>query len=461
MNVENRGLKNKKIKVEKLFLIFAIIFGVTMTVAQPVFSVPDENTHFINAYSVFHNDSKDESFGRYWKYSQDVTTATRNNTYIQKFFVEQGDFRENKLALHFNLTKIQYLPQAIGILLGELIYPSKGVLVTAGRLFNLFLYIFMIYFSIKRAKAIKWGMLLVALFPISVQQAASLSYDVLFFGAVFVTMSVLTNLWTRKEKLDIKWWIYIFLNIFLLYISKNSVYLLGLFFVTLPPFLLGKNKLSDALERFWILCKKFWYVVLLLVVIAIIFYLRYAFRNYGGLLNGMQILVNTFLRPDFNPTLDTIMTIGIIGDFGQLNHWLPAWWVIINFIVLILVGINDGKKIDYNVRTVFSSGLIYFLNILMVAVLMYTSWTIGKLSLTNIVYSSGSQGRYYTPFLIVLAPVCAYIGRFIKVSMSERIEKNVVVGLVSINLISFLLLTLAFYYNVDGGQHILFDLLGR
>lgn len=85
MNVENRGLKNKKIKVEKLFLIFAIIFGVTMTVAQPVFSVPDENTHFINAYSVFHNDSKDESFGRYWKYSQDVTTATRNNTYIQKF----------------------------------------------------------------------------------------------------------------------------------------------------------------------------------------------------------------------------------------------------------------------------------------------------------------------------------------------------------------------------------------
>lgn len=274
-------------------------------------------------------------------------------------------------------------------------------------------------------------------------------------------MSVLTNLWTRKEKLDIKWWIYIFLNIFLLYISKNSVYLLGLFFVTLPPFLLGKNKLSDALERFWILCKKFWYVVLLLVVIAIIFYLRYAFRNYGGLLNGMQILVNTFLRPDFNPTLDTIMTIGIIGDFGQLNHWLPAWWVIINFIVLILVGINDGKKIDYNVRTVFSSGLIYFLNILMVAVLMYTSWTIGKLSLTNIVYSSGSQGRYYTPFLIVLAPVCAYIGRFIKVSMSERIEKNVVVGLVSINLISFLLLTLAFYYNVDGGQHILFDLLGR
>ncbi len=41
-----------------------------MTVAQPVFSVPDENTHFINAYSVFHNDSKDESFGRYWKYSQ-------------------------------------------------------------------------------------------------------------------------------------------------------------------------------------------------------------------------------------------------------------------------------------------------------------------------------------------------------------------------------------------------------
>lgn len=231
--------------------------------------------------------------------------------------------------------------------------------------------------------------------------------------------------------------------------------------MTLPPFLLGKNKLSDALERFWILCKKFWYVVLLLVVIAIIFYLRYAFRNYGGLLNGMQILVNTFLRPDFNPTLDTIMTIGIIGDFGQLNHWLPAWWVIINFIVLILVGINDGKKIDYNVRTVFSSGLIYFLNILMVAVLMYTSWTIGKLSLTNIVYSSGSQGRYYTPFLIVLAPVCAYIGRFIKVSMSERIEKNVVVGLVSINLISFLLLTLAFYYNVDGGQHILFDLLGR
>ncbi len=128
---------------------------------------------------------------------------------------------------------------------------------TAGRLFNLFLYIFMIYFSIKRAKAIKWGMLLVALFPISVQQAASLSYDVLFFGAIFVTMSVLTNLWTRKEKFGYKMVDIYFLKYFSSLYFQKFCLSFRIIFCDTPPFLLGKNKLSDALERFWIYVKSF------------------------------------------------------------------------------------------------------------------------------------------------------------------------------------------------------------
>lgn len=44
-------IEKKPIKLEFLFLVFAVVFGVLTTILIPPMINPDENTHFYNAYT--------------------------------------------------------------------------------------------------------------------------------------------------------------------------------------------------------------------------------------------------------------------------------------------------------------------------------------------------------------------------------------------------------------------------
>lgn len=459
--MRNEGIKmgnrlklgRKEMKVENLFLVLILIFGSLFLLIQPVYSVPDEGNHFHSAYAVFHDDYQNEGFVRYWQ-NEDIGSI-EDGSYFQKTFVEKNDYRKNKLAFNFSYKEIQRLPQAIGILIGEMIYPSIGVVFLFGRLMNLILYIVAIYFAIKKAKFGKLLMATIALLPISVQQAASISYDVMFYALIFIAFSLITNLAVMRKKLSLRFYIYSFLVILSFFFTKMSIFLMGLYFITLPTELLGDNFLSRGIEKFWTFCNRHKLLISFSTFFILLFYIWYAFRDYGGVSTGLQVLINTFFRADFNETLDSIVTSGIIGTFGTLTFRLPEWLVIINFLFLFVLAFTEDTEIIIKKRMATASVLIWLLNMMIVAITMYRSWTIDTLKQTDSLVSYGTQGRYYTPFLVCLAPVGIVMRKYLNITISPKLLRKLFVGLTVFNLIFSLCLIVLYNYVDAGGYHLL------
>ena len=77
----------------------------------------------------------------------------------------------------------------------------------------------------------------------------------------------------------------------------------------------------------------------------------------------MQVLFNTFFRPDIKTDLDSTVVTGVIGNFGWLTHRFPGWFVILDFIFLFLILLNE-QKIELQDRLVFTSSIIFLINII-------------------------------------------------------------------------------------------------
>ncbi|WP_213495816.1 DUF2142 domain-containing protein [Lactococcus formosensis] len=476
MNTVNK-LSNGKYKVENIFLTIALIFGLITVFVQPIFSAPDEFVHFKRAYTIFHNDT-DKLFEEVDKLTASIPyegpelnenalnspessfafeSAYRDGSFIQKYFKEEVSDK-GSLTLNMDFNQLSWFPQALGILIGSLIHPSFGVMIIAGRLINLLVYILAIYFAIKKAKVGKWVMAAVALLPVSVQQAASLSYDVVYYVAIFLCFSLMSNLWTRKEKMGYNWYLYLLLIALLLFIPKEAVLVLGIYYFTLPMCLFGDNPLTKFIDRFW----GFWnkHRKLSVFVILIFFYALfvYEFRQAGGALRGVQIMINTFFRPDFYNNMDSVLVSGMIGNFGQMTYRLPAWLVAMNFIFLFILSLTE-KEVKLDRRVAVTSGIAYTLVVIMTAVTMYMSWTLKHLDIAGALISLGNQGRYYTPFLIILIPIALILKKYIKVEISETLKRRIFKSFVIFNLTYFVGLTILFYYSADRGANFLPDLI--
>lgn len=186
-------------------------------------------------------------------------------------------------------------------------------------------------------------------------------------------------------------------------------------------------------------------------------FLQFYFRNYGGLTRGLQVLFNTYFRPDLKQDLDSILVTGVVGNFGVFTHRFPEWFVILDFIFLLLILLNE-KPVNLQNRFVFTSSMVFLGNIIMVSLTMYTLWTVGALKQVDSLVANGEQGRYYTPFLICLVPIGIYLRKFITFRISDVIFKRLFIGTMLINFIYFVVLMLLFYYTNDGGVQFIIEL---
>lgn len=456
--LELRKESIKGISVEKLFLILIIIFGTITMIVQPFFSVPDEGTHFKHAFAIFHDDSNDSNFDDY-AFPEDFSSY-REGEYINKYIIKKKDFRSHPLAFNLNIRNIQYLPQAIGLTIGTFVYPSSGIVLLFGRIFNFIFYVIGMYFAIRFAKIGQLFMAMVALLPLCIQQAVSVSYDVFFFVAVFLCFSLVTNLITRKKRLDIKALCLIICSSLLLFLGKQSALAFGLFFVVLPTSVYGNNKVSILLDKFWKVCKKFkWLVAIVLISLPII-YLKFKFSNYGGLSKAFQLFFNTFARSDVYSSLDDLLTTGIIGNFGWLRYRFPVWLIIIDFIFLFILAFNGKRMIEYS-RIAVASLIIFLSNIFFTSLVMYFQWTLNSLKAYDSSVILGLQGRYFTPFLVCFIPIGDYFKKSIKIEIPEKKLRRWFVCLITFNFVYFILLTLLFYYSKDGGVNFITNFSGR
>ena len=156
-------------------------------------------------------------------------------------------------------------------------------------------------------------------------------------------------------------------------------------------------------------------------------------------------MLNTLFKQRLNGDLNTILTIGIFGFLGNFTIQLPLWLIFIDVAVLVIIFLQSQKDFMSRSYTVISCYL-FVVQVIAVISIMYLQWTpivLGK----NAPVSVGAQGRYFTPFLILLLPIVANLG---VLEIKEEKVNRLMVGTLIVNFLISLYLMVPFYWNLLG-----------
>lgn len=269
---------------------------------------------------------------------------------------------------------------------------SPIILMYMGRVFNLLAWVFLIYLSIKTVPLFKWLFFLLALTPMSLFEASSLSSDAVTNGLSFLVISVfLYYAVLESKKINA---IIIFTLPLLLSLSKQAYFPLILLYLLIPVKKIGNRKkyftafasivlLNLGAIALWSLMIKDLYVPLqpqvspggqLLFILA-------------NPLNFLKVIVETLL------VLGGKLLKQFIGLLGWIDTALSSFHIYSYFIMLFLVTVTIIEK---NIVISFKQKLIIFytflLNLTIIMFLIYLSWTpVGGQRV------EGLLGRYFIP----------------------------------------------------------------
>lgn len=462
---------------ERLFLVISLFFGIVSAFMLPVLTGPDEGAHFWVSYSMF---TKNEQIPADLLISANQSVKdVSSGRYIGDLFEDSANLQGDDFALNYSknvyinsvndtrktgILDLTHMPQAIGILIGRLVHPSVGVMVLFGRLVNLAVYIGAIYMIIKRVKYGRLALAFVALFPMMIQQASTLSYDVMNTVAIFAWIAFVINLSLQRVRLSRKQVVVLGLLALLLIATKRSnVLLLGLL-PFLPLSLYCSQPTMQKLHQ-WkhgLLRHKRALVASLvgigmLVAIAFLYLLDHYLAGKGvSSLRFFEVLFNTFFRPEVNTQLDPILINGLVGNFAWLWYRLPAWIVFLQLSVFGLILLGDKVPV-ISKKFAVASGLAFVGSILGITVGMYFAWTLlpsvaGPLA----TFIQGMQGRYFTPLLILLIPVFGYLQKRISIKIAPELLHKIAWSTAIFSLTIYIVLTWIFFYTpADGVKDIL------
>ncbi len=404
-----------KLKLENIYLITALTFGLIMAVFNPPFAgVPDEHAHYWKAAIV--------SEGGLWCSEHNNISQGSYNLPDSIKPIKIKGFSEKKMSLSkikgalfaknkskkvkvpgivCNTMPVGYFPQALGIKIGNIMNVSPLAGFYLARIFNLFLAICFFYLAIKIIPFGKIIILFIGLLPSTIQQMASISYDALHISLVVLFIAYVLNLAVKKgkNKLTDRNIIYLFL---LSGIGLNIK--LGYFPLIFLVFLIPWKKFGNK--------KRYFLVVLSLIVITTLIFLGIAFFSgdvvqYKDGVNPISQLKYTLINP-FNFLFAVFETIynrffflmeTFILKPGWLSHSLPdmLYVFVLTFFAIFIQ--NEEEEVNISTRQRFIIGACFVFTFLAIFLSLYLGWTtVGSGQV------SGVQGRYFltiVPLLIL------------------------------------------------------------
>ena len=183
----------KKIQIENLVFTLIIFWGIVMSFLVPTWQTPDEFTHIWmigDSLRIRNFDKKIEesiALDRERNYDEKIDI----NDQIASFTARPTYSREEMLPQGVSITLIKHFSATLGILLGILIgIPTYWVL-QLGELFALLFYAIVCYYALKLMPIKKEVLAVVMLFPMALQQAASLNYDAVLIPCCSNTIMLL------------------------------------------------------------------------------------------------------------------------------------------------------------------------------------------------------------------------------------------------------------------------------
>ncbi|MCD8323340.1 MAG: DUF2142 domain-containing protein [Clostridiales bacterium] len=398
---------------QHLFLILASVTGILFAVVTPAVQECDGPMHLYK--------SMDTSYGNFLGsfvnlthgdgeiyvpeniMDMNMTTLTIKGgeglRYVEN--LQSQTFSDTKVLMSYDggVASIVYWPQGIGIFLGRALNLSMYGVILFGKIFNLAAYIALTFLAIRLIPCYKMLFTAVALLPISLFQASSLSQDAMLNGMSFLFIA-LCFYYAYGEITSLNWKHMIWLGVLLLgmFLGKYVYVCLGLLVFMIP-----KEKFGGK--------KAYWKAIIPALAVLVILggyhlgrnlmdiaalqstetagavtqtQLQYLMSQPGALIS---VLSNTILYH----TNDYLVQLNMLGS---LNITLTPI-LILSMAFIAVVGVVDVNTVSRGIRTRdrFLTVISFVITFVMILLALYIGDSTANSYGATLV--EGVQGRYF------------------------------------------------------------------
>lgn len=408
-------LKIIEVKFAKISFVVIFITGIIYSLVLPQFTIPDEWTHYLTAYSqssVLLNKKAFDEHGNVILYEDGSYYFVRyDHPKLSAYAIEMNELSgnlmldtkvEKKTRAPLNLATFGYIPQTIGVTIGRLLHMNSIQVAFIGRIFALLVYALLIscgiYMVPRFAKRILFA---VSMLPMCLQQVCSFNYDSVLFTASFFLFAYLLYLAYKKDEVD---------KFDLAIVTICTIAISTIKFVYLP--ILGVGLLIPA-KKFKRKNTKWIYIVLVLVIGLLSFLLITKYNQYFWTVHinetksiwDVETYKASFIL--YHPIKETIVFINTIQHFMSeyIEQMLssPLGWLEIKMPSIITAGFSSvlllssmSSKDEGSLKWQNRLWLLVLCSLMFVAVILalQITWTSDQFNLII-----GVQGRYFLPIL--------------------------------------------------------------
>ncbi|MCD8021577.1 MAG: DUF2142 domain-containing protein, partial [Lachnospiraceae bacterium] len=444
----------KRLRVEQLFVAMALPFGVIFSLVIALYTVPDEPSHIDTAYAISNEllgIEESEKPGYIYKRACDADMNTEEKQSLSadswerlysQLFTLADDTTLVECAARSNLNnagKLYYLPQALGITAGRLLGLGMMPTMMLGRLMHVLCYMLLVYFAIRKLPVATTSMLLIACLPITLQQAASFSYDGMINAISFLFVSYCVYALYGEKLLGVRDFLVIALTGCLLASVKGGVYV-PLCLLPLAVFF-RKDRVHQAQRKYF-------------AALTLLFVFAFAKGNLASLMSRLLAAQGT---RSGGASGSEVYTMGYL-----LNNPLHALGLFVNtfykqwdsYLRNLLGGNLAWREINIKWTVVFATLLILLLSCLRsekepspgrlekgytgflclgcyccIELSMLLAWTP-----VTYTYITGVQGRYFLPFFFLIL----FLLRNSLVSLKRNIDRQLIFAAGMVNIITIL-----------------------
>lgn len=406
---------------ESIFLFLGMIFGTAILLITPPFQVPDEAVHFYRAINISQGELAAEvQNGTAGGVIPENAFQTGAQLAIYLAFNPQNKQSFEKLSFFLNLppepakkrfvknhsiyTPVPYLAQAFGVGIGKVLYLPWLRTMYIARFTTLIFWLLCTYIAIKIIPVSKWLLVLLALSPMSLFQAASLSADSPTNALSFLFISLLLRNSVENELDNRKLIATLILGILISSCKPIYIFLVFLFFLT--P--INRTNIKKYGATFTLsLLSSAGLIMLWMYLIKDVYTAFHSWRE----LPPEQVVSSSeqikfilshplqYLGVMLNTTRmhGTEILESFIGKLGWIDTPLPRWLLFSHSGMLLFYALTDSnKEIILSCWQKVVLSFVFFGSVVLTYTSIYITWTpVGNPTV------QGLQGRYFIPIGIL------------------------------------------------------------
>ena len=442
-----------KIRIEKIFLIWALIGGLMVSVLVPSAQVPDEYAHLLmmqeelglKGYAENANDVYLSNIN-----SGKIMTRNGEKQDVEQYIEKSKEKFSNNLHITIrpSIKIVRHFAANIGFLLCLLINLPIFWCLQISEIFALIFYILLGYYVIKLMPVKKELLAVIMLLPMSLQQAGSLNYDATLIPVCCLYIAYVVHLLYSEEKIGWKKLGFILLLLSVIAIIKPPYALLFivLFIIPVKQYNLKIKEINLVQNAY-----RFRWLILALFCIAVLagvyllqnnVYVLEVVASVVKLPKYLLIMLRT-LR-----SLFTFYVVSAIGSFGWLDCRVDIWYIAFTVILcIILTQVDEKKESRFNIKRLLICIVCFIMifNLIYISMEVWTAiinnWTVeNNLSawlecIDKINIIEGVQGRYLIPIIPIIGMLIPAIKKIRKESACFMINVYAVISILHVVLI--------------------------